>query len=159
MTRDPLEAIEKIERALVTSGRPVTISKLAKRSGLHYNTVKRYVNLLDSVRRMPAISVIRGEGAVLVTLETERDLTKLPENEQIKIIKSFFPRLDREGKFLIDMMERDAIKETVAIKLKKTPFVRKMVKIGRISETEDGKFYLTELGYKIAKGAKKIYTV
>lgn len=157
MPHDPLEAIEKIERTLAITGKPMTISKLAKKSGLHYTTVKRYVNLLESLKKMPEISVIKGEGATLVSLEVERDLSKLPEEEQIKVIKSYFPKLDREGEFLVELMEKDVTKKAAAVKLRKSPLVRKMSKLERIAETKDGKFYLTDLGYKMAKGAKKIY--
>jgi hypothetical protein len=74
----------------------------------------------------------------------------------IKMIKSYFPKLDSEGKFLIELMEKNAIKRKDAVKLRKTPFIGKMLKLGRIEE-ENGKFYLSDIGYKIAKGAKRIY--
>jgi len=157
MPHDALQAIEKIERTLAIAGRPMTISKIAKKSGLHYTTVKRYVNLLESVKKMPEISVVKGEGATLVSLETARNMAELPEEEQIKVIKSYFPSLDSEGKFLVGLMDRNAIKQTVAVGLRKSPLVRKMLKLHRIAETADRKFYLTDLGCKIAKGAKKIY--
>lgn len=42
-------------------------------------------------------------------------------------------------------------------KLNRTEMLEKMIKLERVKETKDEKFYLTQLGYGIAFGAKDIY--
>jgi DNA-binding transcriptional regulator YhcF (GntR family) len=155
MPKDPFEVIGKIERTLLESDRPVSINKLAKKTGLHYTTVKRYVTLLESIKKMPLIEVIGGEGTTLVRLE--RDISKLKEEEIKQIIKKHFPEMDEEEKLLIKLMGKNAISKGKAVKIRITKFIENLIKLNRIEKTKDGKIYLTDLGYGIACGAKKIY--
>lgn len=155
MPKDPFEVIGKIERTLLESDRPVSISKLAKKTGLHYTTVKRYVTLLESIKKMPIIEVIGGEGTTLVRLE--RDLSKLREEEIKQIIKKHFPDMDEEEKLLMKLMEKNAVSKEKAVKIRITKFMENLIKSNRLKKTKDGKIYLTDLGYGIACGAKKIY--
>jgi len=155
MPLNPLHAIEKIEKTLVKTQKPVSISKLAKKTGLHYTTVRRYVTLLESVKKMPEIEVIRGEGTTLV--RTEKDFSKLSPTERMSVIKSYFPELSAEEKLLIRLLGKSAISETTAVKLKGDRIIKSLLKVEVIRETEDGKVYLSDMGYKMAKGAKDIY--
>ena len=155
MPKDPFEVIGKIERTLLESDRPVSINKLAKKTGLHYTTVKRYVTLLESIKKMPLIEVIGGEGTTLVRLE--RDLSKLREEEIKQIIKKHFPDMDEEEKLLMKLMEKNAVSKEKAVKIRITKFMENLIKLNRLKKTKDGKIYLTDLGYGIACGAKKIY--
>jgi DNA-binding transcriptional regulator YhcF (GntR family) len=155
MPQDPIQAIGKIERALLETGKPMSISKLAKKTGLHYTTVKRYVALLESVKKMPSIETIGGEGITLVRLE--RDLAKLKEEEIKQIIKQHFPEMDKEERLLIRLLEKNAISRERAVKMRITEFIENLIKLGRLKKTRNGKIYLTNIGYGIACGAKKIY--
>ena len=155
MPLDPLHAIEKIEKSLVETKRPVSISRLAKKTGLHYTTVRRYVTLLEAVKKMPEIEIIRGEGTTLV--RTEKDFSKLSSTERTAMIKSYFPELSVEEKVLIKLLERDSISESGAISIKKDKIIKSLSKAGIIKETKDGKIYLSDVGYKMAKGAKDVY--
>lgn len=155
MPLDPLYAIEKIEKTLVESKRPLSISKLSKKTGLHYTTVKRYVTLLESVKKMPEIEMIQGEGTTLV--RTEKDFSKLSPIERKKVIKSYFPELSVEEELLIRLLERNATSETTPMNIKKDKVLKSLLKAGIIKETKEGSVYLSDVGYKIAKGAKDIY--
>jgi len=155
MPQDPLETIGRIERTLLESGRPMSISRLSKKTGLHYTTVKRYVMLLESIKKMPLIEVIGGEGTTLVRLE--RNLAKMKEEEIKKIIKQHFPGMDEEEKMLIKLLDKNAVNKEKAIRLRITKFVENLIKLSRIKKTKDGKIYLTDLGFGIASGAKKLY--
>lgn len=155
MPQDPIQVIGKIERTLLEVGKPMSISKLAKKTGLHYTTVKRYVALLESVKKMPFIETIGGEGITLVRLE--RDLAKLKEEEIKQIIKQHFPEMDKEERLLIRLLEKNAISREKAVKMRVTEFIENLIKLGRLKKTRNGKIYLTNIGYGIACGAKKIY--
>lgn len=155
MPRNPLQAIGKIEKTLLETGRPLSLSKLAKKTGLHYTTVKRYVTLLESVKKMPTVEVIGTEGVTLVRLE--RDLAKLKKEEIKQIIRQHFPEMDEEEKLLIKLLEKNAVSKRKGIKIRITKFVENLIKLERLKKTKDGRVYLTDVGYGIACGAKKIY--
>lgn len=155
MPHDQLEVIQKIEKTL-ESGRPMSLHRVSKVTGLHYTTVRRYVNLLDSVQKMPTIEVIRGDKTTLVRLRT-RKLSLLSEEEQNKIIKSYLPKLEEDTKILITLMDKRIVSQKSAVKLKRTRMIKKLIKQGQLKETGDGRIFLTELGRRIASGAKKIY--
>lgn len=121
-----------------------------------FKNVKRYVALLESVRKMPAIEVIGTEGVTLVRLE--RDLTKLKEGEMKQIIKQHFPEMDEEERMLIKLLEKNAVSKGKAVKMRITKFVENLIKLSRLRKTRNGKIYLTDVGYGIACGAKRIYS-
>ncbi|MFQ6056748.1 MAG: hypothetical protein ACE5J3_12290 [Methanosarcinales archaeon] len=58
---------------------------------------------------------------------------------------------------MISLLEKNATKESRAVKLNRTEMLEKMIKLERVKETKDEKFYLTQMGYGIAFGAKEIY--
>ncbi len=155
MPLDPLHAIEKIEKSLVGSKGPVSISRLAKKTGLHYTTVRRYVTLMDSVKKMPQIELIKGEGTTLV--RTEKDFSKLSRMERREMIKSYFPEQSAEEKVLIRLLDKNSISETAGTAVKKDKILNSLLKSGIVKETKSGRIYLSEMGCKIAKGAKDIY--
>ena len=155
MPLDPLHAIEKIEKTLVETKKPVSISSLAKKTGLHYTTVKRYVTLLDSVKKMPEIEIIKGEGTTLV--RTEKDFSNLSQRERREVIKSYFPELSAEEKLLIRLLEKNAVSEATGVIIKRDKTLKPLLNAGIIKGVKEGKVYLSEMGYKMAKGAKDIY--
>jgi len=156
MPQDAMRTIGKIEKTLLETGRPLSITKIAQKTGLHYTTVKRYVMLLESVKKMPMIEVIGTEGITLVRLE--RDLTKMKEDEIKQVIKQHFPEMDEEEKLLIKLLGEDATTKKRAKKMRITKFVESLIKLERLRKTKSGKVYLTDIGYGIACGAKRIYT-
>lgn len=155
MPLDPLRAIEKIEKSLLETRRPISISRLAKKTGLHYTTVRRYVTLLESVKKLPEIEIIKGEGTTLV--RTEKDFSKLSSTERRSIIKSYFPEVSEEEKILLKLLAKNTVSEVTGMRMKKEKLHKMLLKAGIIREAKDGKVYLSDIGYKMAKGAKDIY--
>ncbi len=65
MRKDPLEIVEKILHTL-ESGRPCSINELSKMTKLHYLTVRRYVRIIEMVRREPEIEIIRTRHSIII---------------------------------------------------------------------------------------------
>ena len=114
------------------------------------------MTLLESVKKMPEIDVIRSDKTTLVRM-SKQGLLSLPEEEQNKIIKSYFPELSAEEKMLLSLLDKRAISKNSGANLKKDKIYKSLLKAGIIKETKEGKVYLSDMGYKIAKGAKDIY--
>ena len=104
---------------------------------------------------MPEIEIIKGEGTTLV--RTEKDFSKLSPTERKSVIKSYFPELSIEEKVLIRLLERNATPETGSVSIKKDKTFKSLLKSGIIKETGDGRTYLSDFGYRMAKGAKDVY--
>jgi len=104
---------------------------------------------------MLVIEGISGEGIMLVRLE--KGSLELREKEIKQIIKKHFPDMDEEEKLLIKLMEKNAVSKEKAVKTRITKFIENLIKLNRLKKTKDGKIYLTDLGYGIACGAKKLY--
>jgi predicted transcriptional regulator len=68
MRKDPLEIMEAILHAL-EKGRPCSVNELSKQTKLHYVTVRRYVRILELVRKEPEIEIIRTRHSVILRLK------------------------------------------------------------------------------------------
>lgn len=67
MKRDPLEIIEQILNAL-ECGRPRSMNELAKETGMHNITIRRYVKIIERVRKEPQIEVIKTSHSVILRI-------------------------------------------------------------------------------------------
>ncbi|MBU0899111.1 MAG: hypothetical protein KKB03_00100 [Nanoarchaeota archaeon] len=67
MKRDPLEIIEQILNAL-ECGRPQSMNELAKETGMHNITIRRYVKIIERVRKEPQIEVIKTSHSVILRI-------------------------------------------------------------------------------------------
>lgn len=65
MRRDPLVIMEKILTALEREG-PVTVNELSHKTKLHYVTVRRYVRMIELVRKEPEIEIIKTRHSIIV---------------------------------------------------------------------------------------------
>jgi len=65
MRRDPFEIMNQIFKAL-EEGRPVSINELAHETGLHNITVRKYIQIIEMVRREPTIEVIKTSHSIIV---------------------------------------------------------------------------------------------
>jgi response regulator of citrate/malate metabolism len=65
MKRDPLEIIEEMFR-LLEKGRAFSMNEIAQQTGLHNITVKKYIQLIEIVRREPEIEVIKTRHSVIL---------------------------------------------------------------------------------------------
>jgi len=68
MRKDPLEIIEEIFNAL-EKGRPFSMNELAKETGLHNVTVRKYIRLIEVVRKEPTIEVIRTTHSIILRVK------------------------------------------------------------------------------------------
>lgn len=69
--QNQLNILEKIREAL-SDGTILSINELSKKTGLHYLTVKRYLKLIEKMKKMPEIEIIRSNSTTLVRVE-EKD--------------------------------------------------------------------------------------
>ncbi len=66
MRRDPLEIIERIINVLQKERRPMTINQLAKCTGIHNITVKKYIRIIQTVKQEPDIDVINTNHSIII---------------------------------------------------------------------------------------------
>jgi len=65
MKRDPLEIMLKILQTL-EEGKPLSMNELSHETGLHNNTVRKYVRIIEVVRKEPEIEVIKTSHSVIL---------------------------------------------------------------------------------------------
>ncbi len=68
MRKDPLEIIEAMFKALET-GRPFSINELAQETGMHNITVKKYIRIIQVVRKEPSVEVIRTRHSIILRIK------------------------------------------------------------------------------------------
>ncbi len=68
MRRDPLEIIEKMFEILQRENEALTVNQLAKRTGLHNITVKKYVRIIQTIREEPDLDVIRTRHSIIIRI-------------------------------------------------------------------------------------------
>ncbi len=67
MKRDPLEIIEEIFNAL-EKGRPFSINELSHETGIHNITIRRYIRLIEVVRKEPQIEIIKTKHSIILRI-------------------------------------------------------------------------------------------
>lgn len=78
MRRDPLEIMERIMRMLEKEHEAMSVNQLAKRTGLHNVTVKRYVEMIRMVREEP-VEIIQTRHSIIIRTQKPR---KRPVDEE-----------------------------------------------------------------------------
>ena len=68
MRRDPLQILEIIMNALEESQRPLTMNEISQETGIHNVTVRKYVRIIETVRREPSIEIIRTKHSVILRM-------------------------------------------------------------------------------------------
>lgn len=68
MRRDPIEIMEKMLKAL-EEGRPFSLNELAQETGLHNVTVRKYVRIIEMVRREPTVEVIKTKHSIIIRIK------------------------------------------------------------------------------------------
>jgi response regulator of citrate/malate metabolism len=68
MRKDPLEIIEEIFRRLdADRGKAFSINELAKETGFHNLTVRRYIRIIEVIREeQPQIEVIKTKHSIII---------------------------------------------------------------------------------------------
>ncbi|MEE9406125.1 MAG: HTH domain-containing protein [Candidatus Aenigmarchaeota archaeon] len=65
MKRDPLDIMMEMMKVL-ERGRPLSINELAKETGLHNITVRKYIRIIEVVRREPTLEIIKTRHSIIV---------------------------------------------------------------------------------------------
>lgn len=72
MRRDPLEIMQKMLRILEQEHEAMSINQIAKRTGIHNVTVRRYIRIIELVKREPNIDVIKTRHSIILRIEKRR---------------------------------------------------------------------------------------
>ena len=67
MRRDPIEIMERMLRKLET-GKVFSINELAQETGLHNVTVRKYVRIIEMVRKEPTVEVIKTRHSIIIRI-------------------------------------------------------------------------------------------
>ncbi|MBN2330654.1 MAG: HTH domain-containing protein [Candidatus Aenigmarchaeota archaeon] len=67
MRKDPLEIIEEIFGAL-EKGRPFSINELSQETGIHNVTIRKYIRIIETVRREPIVEVIKTRHSIILRI-------------------------------------------------------------------------------------------
>jgi response regulator of citrate/malate metabolism len=64
MRRDPIEIMVRMLKEL--QDEPCSLNELSQRTGLHNVTVRKYVRLIEIVRKEPEIEIIKTKHSIIV---------------------------------------------------------------------------------------------
>lgn len=67
MRKDPLEIIEAIFKAL-EEGRPFSVNELAQETGMQNITVRKYIEIIETVRKEPMLEVIKTRHSIIIRI-------------------------------------------------------------------------------------------
>ena len=152
-------ALEMVLDVLKT-GEPYSLSKLAQEASLNFRTVKKILHVLESSQSSFSgkhLDVSNLDNLTVVKMKEKTGMTMFPEHIQNLIIKtSHYPTVSREEEVLTYLFLKNAINPDFRIDLPEDHVLKELVEdehVGKIN----GKYYLTEDGRYIAKGALKLY--
>jgi len=77
MRRDPLEILEEIFKVL-EEGRALSINQISQRTGIHNITVRRYVQVIETIRKEPQIEVIKTSHSIIIRVNKPKEPEKQP---------------------------------------------------------------------------------
>lgn len=67
MRRDPFVIMNEIFKAL-EEGNACTLNELSKETGLHNVTVRKYIQIIEMVRREPTVEIIKTNHSIIVRI-------------------------------------------------------------------------------------------
>ncbi len=70
MRRDPLEIIEDIFRTLERERSALTINQIAKMTGIHNITVRKYIRLIEIIKN-EKVDVIKTRHSIIIRMVTK----------------------------------------------------------------------------------------
>ena len=77
MRRDPLEIIQEMLKLLEKEKEAMSINQIAKKTGMHNLTVKRYVELIEMIKEEPTIEVIKTGHSVIVRMQSSQTVRRI----------------------------------------------------------------------------------
>jgi response regulator of citrate/malate metabolism len=75
MRRDPIEIMERMLKVL-EEGRPFSMNELAQETGLHNVTVRKYVRIIEMVRKEPVVEVIKTRHSIIIRIKHQAGSTR-----------------------------------------------------------------------------------
>lgn len=153
METDPLEVIHRLSKTLEAKNRPLSIQQLAKDSQLPSDTVRRYIRLMEAAKESPDFRVITSPKRLMVE---PIGFLSLPEAERLSYLRTNYSVVGEEGLMMLSLYRAGAVSSKSGIKMTRSKIVDGLIDAEQIEETK-GKFFLTELGKRVAKGMLKIY--
>ncbi|MCH7969276.1 MAG: hypothetical protein IH841_08560 [Thaumarchaeota archaeon] len=152
-------ALEMVLDVLKT-GEPYSVSKLAQEANLNFRTVKKILHVLESSQSSFSgkhLDVSNLDNLTVVKMKEKTGMTMFPEHIQNLIIKtSHYPTVSREEEVLTYLFLKNAINPDFRIDLPEDHVLKELVEAEHVGKI-NGKYYLTEDGRYIAKGALKLY--
>ncbi len=72
MRKDPLEIMEEIMRALERRrDEAFSINELSQETGIHNVTIRKYVRIIETVRKEPRMEVIKTKHSIILRIREE----------------------------------------------------------------------------------------
>jgi hypothetical protein len=68
MKRDPIEIIAEMF-SILEKGRPLSINELSRQSGIHNVTIRKYIRLIEIVRREPELEIIKTRHSIILRVK------------------------------------------------------------------------------------------
>ena len=100
MKREPNKIIEEVYEALAKhGGEAMSINRIAKESGLYYNTVQSYVKLIHRAQTMPELEVIKSGRSTIVRT---KGFLSIPQRERLNILRKDFPEPEKQDRLFIN---------------------------------------------------------
>ena len=142
------------------SGEPYTVNKLTDVTGLNYRTVKKALELLESIQielESKRLDISHADKMTMVHMKARVGMTSLPDNIQQLIIKTaYYPTPSAEEELLVHLLLHKAVDPASATPLRHFKTLDELVEAEQI-ESKDGKYYLSSIGKTVAEGSLKIY--
>jgi len=156
MRRTALDIVNSISNYLEgNAGIAMPPTNIASKTKLNYLACKEYLNLIESIQKLPKINSIKTKTGKLFKVEK---MTEMPLEQQKKLLKEEFDvKPSRADEIYIELLERKAFNEKSAIKIERSETIEKGLKFKHLKQTKKGRIHLTKLGRIIAKGAKELF--
>ena len=159
-TRTDFATALEIVLDVLKTGEPYSLSKLAQEASLNFRTVKKILHVLESSQSSFSgkhLDVTNLENITVVKMKEKTGMTMFPEHIQNLIIKtSHYPTVSREEEILTYLFLKNARNPDFKIELPEGRILKELVEAEHVGKI-NGKYYLTEDGIYIAKGALKLY--
>jgi len=159
-TRTDFVTAHEMVLDVLKTGEPYSLSKLAQEASLNFRTVKKILHVLETSQSSFSgkhLDVTNLENITVVKMKEKTGMTMFPEHIQNLIIKtSHYPTVSREEEVLTYLFLKNATGKNSTIALPEGQILKELVEAEHVGKTS-GKYYLTEDGFFIAKGALKLY--
>lgn len=147
---------------ILKSGESYTQNKLAQKTDLNARTIQKVLSLLgevQSVLKEKEIDISELDNIKIIRMKEKNGLASLPDSLQKMIIKTlYYPTTSREEEILAHLLIKNAIDKRSAVSLSEGKILKKLEKAEQIAKTENGKYFLTDIGLVVAKGATELYS-